>query len=181
MSVPTVRIYYHRLPDREEVFEQHLVLDRDDVKVTLATGLDFDTPVRARNHIILESGSDAVWFTFPGRWHDVGRFHRADGRFTGLYANVLTPPRLGDDHVWETTDLFLDLWIEPGGEPVVLDEAQFREARRRGWIEEETAERAVAEVEALKEAWREGRWPPPVVERWTLERARRALEEARAP
>ena len=64
--------------------------------------------------VALERGSDAVWFTFPGLWHDIGRFHRSDGTFTGIYANILTPPLIQPDGVWHTTDLFLDLWQKPG-------------------------------------------------------------------
>lgn len=175
MSRPLVHIHYRRPPDREEVFRQRLVLDRDDVKVTLATGLELDEPVRVRGEVALESGSDAVWFTFPGRWHDVGRFHRSDGRFTGLYANVLTPPRIGPDHVWETTDLYLDLWIGLDGELAVLDREQLEEARRRGWIDDATADRAEEEAESLRRAHEEGRWPPAVVHEMTLERARSRL------
>lgn len=178
MTAPLVRIRYRRPPDREDVFRQHLLLDRDDVKVTLAVGVELPRPVRAEDSVILEPGSDAVWFTFPGRWHDVGRFHRADGRFTGLYANVLTPPRIRPDHVWETTDLFLDVWIAPGQEPRVLDREQFERAREAGWIDADTAGRARDEVESLIDGWERGAWPPPEVERWTLERARKALAGA---
>lgn len=175
VTAPLVHIHYRRPPDREEVFEQRLVLDRDDVKVTLARDLDFDDPIVIGDDVALETGSDAVWFTFPGRWHDIGRFHRADDRFTGLYANILTPPRIGPDHVWETTDLYLDVWLEPGEDPVVLDREQFDEARDEGWIDADTARRALDEVERLVEGAEAGGWPPPVVDEWTLERARERL------
>jgi hypothetical protein len=55
VSPPLVHIHYRRPPDGEEVFQQRLILDRDDLKVTLATDLDFDEPLRldlayVRNH-----------------------------------------------------------------------------------------------------------------------------------
>jgi len=169
---PLVRIDYLRPPDRREVFRQRLVLDAPDVKVTHARNLVFEPPIRVGGRIVLETGSEAVWFTFPGAWHDVGRFHRADGTFTGLYVNILTPPVFHPGHRWETTDLFLDLWIEPGSEPLLLDEDQLREAVERGWVEEALARRAREEAERIRRAFEAGRWPPPVVEEWTLERAR---------
>jgi hypothetical protein len=70
-----VKIHYRRPPDREEVFDQLLVLERDDVTVTLVETMDFDLPMRISNEVALEQGSSVVWFTFPNAWHDIGRFH----------------------------------------------------------------------------------------------------------
>ena len=131
--------------------------------------------------VVLEDGSPIVWFSFPGAWHDVGRFHRADGTFTGLYANVLTPVVGLDGSEWTTTDLFLDVWI-PGGDgpPRLLDEDEFTVARESGHIDEDTARSALAEARRLLDHAAAGSWPPRVVREWTLERAREALRHSRA-
>jgi predicted RNA-binding protein associated with RNAse of E/G family len=175
VTAPTlVHIHYFRPPDREEVFAQRLLLDAPHVKVTFAEDLLFDPPILIQGEVALETGSDAVWFTFPGLWHDIGRFHRADGTFTGIYANILTPPNIRTDGTWHTTDLFLDIWVPPSGELTVLDEDQLRDALDRKWISPGTARRAREEVGWIRERFQEGKWPPPVVEAWTLERARDA-------
>jgi len=171
---PLVHIDYLRPPDRKEIFTQELLLDGPEVKITFAQDLPFDPPIRIRGKVALEAGSDAVWFTFPGRWHDIGRFHRADATFTGIYANILTPPVIHPGGRWETTDLFLDVWVNPAGELTVLDEDQLDEALQRGWITEELALRAREEAGRIVEEHRKGLWPPPVVEEWTLERARQS-------
>jgi predicted RNA-binding protein associated with RNAse of E/G family len=155
------------------VFEQHLVHDGDDVKVTLAVYRS-TPPIVIGGDVALEAGADVVWFTFPGLWHDVGRFHRADGRFTGLYANVLTPPIL-DGPEWDTTDLFLDLWITPVGKILLLDEDELEEALARGWLDASTAARAREEATRLMDAAAAGSWPPAAVHDWTRERCREAL------
>lgn len=144
------------------------------MKVTLARDVRFDSPVTVDGGVILASGSDAVWFTFPDRWHDIGRFHLPDDTFTGIYANILTPPVLGNRTVWTTTDLFLDVWIPAGGELSVLDRDQLEDAEERGWVDAEEARRARQEVEVIRAAHADGAWPPPVVDAWTLERAREA-------
>ncbi len=172
MSAPLVRIEYRRPPDREEVFTQILVEDRPEVKVTLAQGVRFDPPIFIRGEVALETGSDVVWFTFPGAWHDIGLFHRADGSPTGLYANILTPTRFLSRLQWQTTDLFLDLWLDREGTLHLLDLSQFREARARRWISFREARRALREVERLRRAHARGAWPPAVVKEWPLERAR---------
>ena len=154
------------------MFIQRLLLDTPEVKITLAEAVPFDPPIRIEGRTALEAGSDAVWFTFPGLWHDIGRFHRADGEYTGIYANILTPPIIHPDGVWETTDLFLDVWLTPDGRLTVLDEDQLKEAEEKGWVSEEDAARARREVEWIEGEFRAGRWPPKVVREWTLDRAR---------
>ncbi len=132
---------------------------------------------------VLEADSPAVWFTFPGARHDIGRFHTPAGAFTGYYANILTPvevfPR-GPDGAdrWRTTDLFLDLFVTPAGEAHLLDRDELEDALRRGWIGPGAAQAALAEASRLLEAAARGAWPPPIVDDWPLERARSAAEPA---
>ena len=171
-----IRIRYRRPPDREELFEQRFVARDAGAIVTL---LDAATVKRASlvdDAVILEPGSPIVWFTFADERHDIGRFHRADGTFTGLYANVLTPVAGLDGADWETTDLFLDVWLPAdGGDARLLDEDELRDAVRQGWVDGATAAGAIAEAARLLDAVRAGSWPPPVVHRWTLERAQAQL------
>jgi predicted RNA-binding protein associated with RNAse of E/G family len=170
-QAPLVRIHYRRPPDRIEIFEQHLVHDGPDVKVTLAPAVARAAPIRIAGRTVLEDRSPVVWFTFPGRWHDIGRFHLGDGTFTGLYANVITPVELKGGHRWDTTDLFLDLWVDERG-ATVLDRDELDDAVARGWVDEATAARAISEVERMRADAEAVRWPPAVVREWTLERAR---------
>lgn len=170
-----VHIDYQRPPDRVQVFHQRLVLDRDDVKITLAEGMQSDVPMRIEGAVVMEEGSDLVWFTFPGMWHDIGRFHRADGTFTGYYANILTPPEIDGDK-WRTMDLYLDVWLAPGSGPVLLDEDEFDLAVGKELLDADVARRAREEADRLMAAAAAGTWPPPIVREWTLERVRRELD-----
>ena len=166
---PVVEIRYRRPPDRLQIFRQHLIHEAPDVVVTFAQAMSFPQAMRIDGDVVLEEGSDVVWFTFPGVWHDIGRFHRADGTFTGIYANVLTPPVMkGLD--WETTDLFLDVWVGPDAEATLLDEEEFEEAVGRGWLEDDIVQRARQEAQRLMAAAGRGAWPPTVVTEWTRER-----------
>ncbi len=165
-----VRIHYLRPPDREQVYVQRLVHDGADVKVTLAEEIDVPAK-RVRGELVMEPGSDVVWFTFPGAWHDIGRFYLSDHTFAGYYANILTPAVFKEGGEWATTDLFLDVWMSPDGRVTVLDEEQFLEAVQEGLIEPDVAERALQEVERIRKQARSGQWPPPVVAEWDLERA----------
>jgi len=167
-----VHIHYLRPPDREQVYTQHLISEDEDVRVTFARDLNFESPIRIAGSVVLETGSEVIWFTFPGVWHDIGIFHRADGSFTGTYANILTPCVFAEGGIWRTTDLFLDLWIDAAGSIHTLDEDELDEAERRGWVDPQTARRAREEVRTLSTQAEAGLWPPGVVGEWTLARAR---------
>lgn len=171
-----LEIEYHRPPDHRQIYRQELILDAPDVKVSFQPSMPLDRPMVIDGRVALEPGSPVVWFTFPGAWHDIGRFHTADGRLTGIYANVLTPVELHRAATgparWVTTDLFLDLWHAVDADPVILDEEEFGAARAAGHIDSDTAERARSEADHLLAAASEGRWPPAVVNAWTLDHTR---------
>jgi predicted RNA-binding protein associated with RNAse of E/G family len=169
-----VEIRYRRPPDRLQIFKQYLIHESGDAVVTLARAMTFPRPMCIEGDVVLEDGSDVVWFTFPGTWHDIGRFHRADGTFTGIYANVLTPPVMNGLE-WDTTDLFLDVWVGPDGGVLLLDEEEFEEAVGREWLDPDTTRSARREAQRILEEAARGAWPPPVVAEWTRERCLEVL------
>ncbi len=167
-----VDIHYRRLPGREDVYRQRILARSDDCIVTFSEHTPIARPLHIDGRPVLEPGAPAIWFTFPGAWHDIGRFHLGDGTFTGTYANAITPVRFLGDGAWQTTDLFLDLWLDTTGRTLLLDEAELEGALEAGVIDAERAARARAEMKAIDSAARQGTWPPPVVRAWSLERAR---------
>jgi predicted RNA-binding protein associated with RNAse of E/G family len=171
-----VEIHYRRLPAREQCFRQAVLESAEDRVVTFLAWAELPKPVTVDGSVVLEPGSPVVWTTYRDLWHDVGRFHLADGTFTGTYANVLTPVRMAGGR-WDTTDLCLDVWMGADGRVQVLDEDELDEALRHGWLSPDTAARARQEAERLVDAARQGAWPPAHVAEWTLERARATLAD----
>lgn len=171
MTAATIAVHYRRLPDREQVFEQKLVHDAGEYVVTLLEKAPLERPVTAGGETVLEPGAPVVWLTYPARWYDIGLFHLRDGTFTGYYANVLTPVEMGTTR-WETTDLCLDVWVGKDGRVEILDEEEFAEAVRRGWLDEETAALARGTAASISAGARLGAWPPSHVTEWTLDRVR---------
>ncbi len=165
----TVSIHYRRLPDRGQVFEQEVVADAGAYVVTFLPSAHIPKAMRVGERIVLEPGSPVVWFTYPDRSYDAGRFHLADGTFTGVYANLLAPVQMQGD-TWHTTDLCLDVWAGADGRVEILDEDEFAQAVTQGWIDTPIAEAAHAQADALAAAARQGSWPPRHIQHWTLER-----------
>jgi predicted RNA-binding protein associated with RNAse of E/G family len=171
-----ITLLYHRPPNHTSVFVQDLLHESDDVLVTYQPHTPMKRPLIVDNDIVLEDGSPAIWFTFPGRMHDVGRFHTADGKFTGLYANIIEPITLETRTDWTSTDLFLDVWIGADGTARLLDFDELEHAVAQGWISEETSQRARAEADKLIRAYQQGSWPPAIVNEWTISRVRRTYD-----
>ena len=166
-----VDIHYRRIGRSEAVYRQLVLKSGVDGIVTFQPRTPIDRPLEADGATILEPGSPVVWFTFPGTWHDIGLFHRANGAFTGLYANVLTPVEFIDKRTWATTDLCLDLWMPRRGSVQLLDKAELDEAEGAELIERGLAGRARAEATALLDGCGAGNWPPSETGEWSLARA----------
>jgi len=167
-----VEIHYLRPPADLRVYRQELIYETGTVKVTLARfGDRSHAPLVIGDEIALDGGAQAIWFTFPGLWHDIGIFHRLDGTPTGIYANMISPCLFGPGGVWETTDLFLDLWI-PGKTTEewdaihLLDAEELNHAESLGSVSPDWARRARHEAGRLQTGFREGSWPPPIVTTW---------------
>jgi predicted RNA-binding protein associated with RNAse of E/G family len=173
-TTDTVRIHYHRPPDRHDVFGQRLLERTPDCVVTFMERTPLAAPVVVNGETVLSDGSPVIWFTFPGCWHDIGLFHTPEGRPTGTYANILTPVRFLDELTWETTDLCLDIWLDPMGGAFLLDADELEEAVRRAAISAELSARAHAEAARILRRAAAGDWPPAPVAAWDLARARHA-------
>ncbi len=169
-----IRLEYRRPGKQIAVYNEWLVLDRPDVKVLLLDEYD-GVELYVDDNVVLETSAPIVWFVFPEKWHDIGRFHLADDTFTGWYTNFCKPVEMNGDH-WIGSDLFLDLWQPADGEPAWLDEDELSEAIRTKLIDAQTKrrienERALIDLQVKQEAW-----PPAIVRDIDLVQAREILK-----
>lgn len=171
-----VDIRYSRIGKPQDTYRLLVLDSTPDCVVTFQPRTPIDQPIVVDELTILEPRSPIIWFTFPGKWHDIGLFYRNNGAHTGMYANVLTPVDFVDVHTWETTDLCLDVWVPRWGSVRILDEDELSEAEEAGQVEGKTAERARAEAGSLVHSHSANAWPPPVVGEWSLARALSVLQ-----
>jgi len=169
-----IRYAYRRPGKPTTVYDQWLVLDRPDLKVMLLDAYGGD-PLTVGGGTVLERGSPIVWFVFPEKWHDVGRFHLADGTFTGWYANLATPIEMTEAD-WSAGDLYLDLWTPARGPSVWLDEDEFEAAFKAKRLDAATRRRALNERAIIDLMVASGDWPPPVTRDIDLAQAQRLLQ-----
>lgn len=92
-------------------------------------------------------------------------FSHDDGSFRGWYVNLEQPQRrtrLGFDY----EDELLDIWVELGSEPTLLDEDELEEAVRRGFVSPARADEIRTKADRLLEqppwptGWEEWRHEP---------------------
>jgi predicted RNA-binding protein associated with RNAse of E/G family len=118
---------------------------------------------------VLASGYQIVYFEMMRKWFSVGKIRDLDGKHTGYYCDIITPPRLLIDGVVEITDLFLDLWVSPDLRYKVLDEEELEDALEKGWIARQLYERSRIELEKLVTSVKRGDFPPPLVKRLEMQ------------
>jgi len=165
-GAPTVNVEIRRGPDRVDTFEQEVLLDELDLKITLQV-LDRDFPPRVVD-VNTTLGPDwlLIWYLWPGRPYEVGAFHDARGLFRGHYVNLIRPPAL-EGQRWVVDDLFLDVWVPASRAPVVLDRDELTDAVQRGWVSAEERSRVEALGERLAQRADSGTWPPTALRRWS--------------
>ncbi len=162
-GMKTVNVIYKHLPDRVQRYPQVLLHECDEAIVSLDRLMPYK-PIVAEGSVLVERGDFAVWFIFPNAWYDTGVVYDSIGRFKGYYCDILKPVERRPDG-YETTDLFLDLWVFPDGRYVVLDREEFDEALKQGWLAKPVAERAENELQRLTEDVEKRSFPKPIVRR----------------
>lgn len=169
--MPTpITLRYRRAGKPECVYQELLLIDRPDVKVLLLESQP-GPEARVQDQVILGAGAPIVWYVFPEKWHEIGRFHLADGTFTGWYTNFIKPVEI-QGTMWSVTDLFLDLWQPAAGGAEWLDEDELGAAHRSRKLDNATRQRVLNERALIELQVRSGGWPPPIARDIDLPQAR---------
>jgi predicted RNA-binding protein associated with RNAse of E/G family len=159
-----LHLRYIRLPRQVLDLYDELLYSSEKVivgksKITSAHSVIFD------NEVVLATGFQIVYFELMGKWFTIGKIRDLEGRHTGYYCDIVTPPKLLDDGGVELTDLFLDLWVSPDLKYKVLDEDELENALQKGWITGWLYERAEKEMKKLVGIVKRGNFPPSYVRR----------------
>jgi predicted RNA-binding protein associated with RNAse of E/G family len=162
LSSGRIRLLYLRLPDDLTDMYSELVY-RDESVVVARYVTSTRKSVVFDKEVVLAAGYDIAYFELAGRWFTVCKIRNTEGKLTGYYCDIATPPRFFEDRV-EQTDLFLDLWVFPDlSRHQTLDEDELETALTSGWIEKPLYDRAKQEIRTLICEVEAGGFPPTVV------------------
>lgn len=148
-----------------------MLIEASDERIVLADCMHPSRPLAVGGEIVMADGYWAVWFLYKEQPWDIARFYAPDGSFTGYYVDVLQPLHWsGDDAstLQPLVDLFLDIWITPDRQTMVLDEDEFAEAVAAGHVSAEQENLATKVLGDLLERTRQGRFPPDDVAEFSL-------------
>jgi len=160
-------IHYFRPPHRLLKIDAELLYMDDEVIVTSHILQGASKALVIGGETVIENGYRAVFAEYRKEWFDVAKVFRPVGTFTGYYADINTPSELVDDG-YKTKDLFLDLWVSSDRSSItVLDEDEFEDALRNGWITQGEANRAREELVKLIKLFDKGEFPPDILDRYT--------------
>jgi uncharacterized protein len=81
-------------------------------------------PAKDLGYTCFESGDCFIEYYYVKRWFNIFDIASPDGIRKGWYCNVAEPAKVYDDHI-EQIDLILDVWVNPRGETLILDEDEF--------------------------------------------------------
>jgi predicted RNA-binding protein associated with RNAse of E/G family len=169
MRVPRPISYgYLRPPDNLSTFHGTLLYEDDDY-IVLTHTVHPSKPLVRGGQVVLASGSPIVWFLFKNMPYDVGRFHTPAGEVTGVYVDMTEPvcwTGSDADTLSTVVDLFLDVWIPPRGDAIVLDEDELEEAYTSGAITSEQRDRARCSCATVLSGIAGGTFPPGMVSTW---------------
>ncbi len=71
-----------------------------------------------------EPGDCFTEYYYSDRWYNIFDIADAGGQRKGWYCNIAQPASLFDGRI-EQVDLLLNVWVDPRGVPLVLDEDEF--------------------------------------------------------
>jgi protein associated with RNAse G/E len=157
---PGAPVHVRKLrPDGSQAFawDGH-VLRCDESGIVLRA--EFNVDVAELGYTTFRRGDEFVEFYYWDRWFNVFQVSSPDGTLKGWYANVGLPaewkPALGE---LIYVDLALDVWANPDGKFVVLDQDEFDALLTEYPEVAESARRGRTELLAVAEAHTMPSWP----------------------
>lgn len=101
-----------------------VVVRCDDSGIVLRA--EFNVDLVEREWATFRRGDIFHEFYFWNRWFNIFQISEPNGTLKGWYCNVGEPPAMDNEkRELNYVDLALDVWMQPGGEYVVLDEDDF--------------------------------------------------------
>ena len=119
------------------------VIEQSDNAIKLEARFNRETS--DAGYVVFEKHDRFVEYFYADRWYNIFEIHSAkDNRLKGWYCNIARPAVFGDSTI-DQVDLALDVWINPDGTALILDEDEFADLR----LDEATRQHAQQAVQEL--------------------------------
>jgi hypothetical protein len=101
------------------------VIERSPTRVVIQAA--WSNPPKDLGYTRFEAGDSFTEYYYSDRWFNIFDILGSDNQRKGWYCNIAQPAVIFDDRI-EQVDLFLDVWVNPRGKPLLLDEDEFAAA-----------------------------------------------------
>jgi protein associated with RNAse G/E len=81
-------------------------------------------PAKDLGYTRFEPGDRFVEYYFTDRWYNIFDISTPSSERKGWYCNIAQPAIIYNEAI-EQVDLLLDVWVDPEGTPLILDEDEF--------------------------------------------------------
>jgi uncharacterized protein len=81
-------------------------------------------PFKDLGYTCFEPGDRFIEYYYTDRWFNIFDISNASNERKGWYCNITEPVDIFDDQI-KQKDLLLDVWVDPWGRPLILDEDEF--------------------------------------------------------
>jgi len=158
-SSKKIHLRYVRLPNQVmDLYDELIYRSRRTIvgrsQITSTHLVTFD------GEVVLAPGFQIVYFEMMGKWFTIGKIRNLQGRHTGYYCDIVSPPSLMKNGGVELTDLFLDLWVSTDLRYKILDEDELENAFAKKWITKQLYDRAKEQLAELIDVVERRRFPP---------------------
>jgi protein associated with RNAse G/E len=82
-------------------------------------------PAKDLGYTRFEPGDSFIEYYYTDKWFNIFDIATASGRRKGWYCNVAEPASISGDII-KQIDLLLDVWVDPTGKTLILDEDEFQ-------------------------------------------------------
>lgn len=158
-----MKTIYIRLPDKIAELNTELLYENKDILIVKSKLINPSKDLILENKTVLRKGFDAIFFEFKREYYGIAKIYNRKKEFTGYYCNINTPVKRFENG-YQTTDLFLDLWVYPDGKQyIILDEDEFEDALKENWIDEKLTQKAKRSLEQIINIVKNDKFPPKFV------------------
>lgn len=84
----------------------------------------WEHPLKDLGYTRFQPGDRFIEYYFTQRWYNIFDISNASNERKGWYCNIAEPATIGDVDI-KQVDLLLDVWVDPSGTPLLLDEDEF--------------------------------------------------------
>jgi uncharacterized protein len=84
----------------------------------------WELPLKDLGYTCFEPGDRFTEYYYTNRWFNIFDISNASNERKGWYCNIAEPAAINDDQI-KQKDLLLDVWVDPWGTPLLLDEDEF--------------------------------------------------------